>query len=38
MFELIGLLVWFFAFGIESVAGMQKVKFLQVMKKSSENK
>ena len=36
LFEIIGLLVWFGAFGIESVADMQKLTFLQAMKKSGE--
>jgi steroid 5-alpha reductase family enzyme len=34
--EIIGLLVWLGAFGIESVADMQKLKFLQAMKKAGE--
>jgi steroid 5-alpha reductase family enzyme len=36
MLEIIGLLVWFGAFGIESVADMQKLTFLRKMKKAGE--
>jgi steroid 5-alpha reductase family enzyme len=36
MLEIIGLLVWFGAFGVESVADVQKLKFLQAMKKAGE--
>ena len=34
--EIIGLLVWFAAFAFESVADIQKLKFLQAMKKAGE--
>lgn len=36
LLEIIGLIVWFGAFGIESVADMQKLKFLKDMKKAGE--
>jgi len=36
MFEIIGLLVWLGAFAIESVADIQKLTFLQGMKKAGE--
>lgn len=36
LLEIIGLIVWFGAFGIETVADMQKLKFLKDMKKAGQ--
>lgn len=36
VFEVIGIILWFASFGMESIADMQKLKFLREMKKSGQ--